>query len=109
MVLHYFLEIEITQSPSGIFIGEPKYALDMLSRFHMADSKSTPTPFLPRVKLEASCSSPLVDATLYHQLVGSLIYLTHTRPGISYVVGMVSRFMQKPHELHWKEAKRILH
>ncbi|XP_059078089.1 secreted RxLR effector protein 161-like [Cryptomeria japonica] len=75
----------------------------------MVDCKGAPTPFLSRLKLEASCSSPLVDATLYHQLVGSLIYLTHTRPDISYVVGLVSRFMQEPHELHWKAAKRILH
>ncbi|XP_057834934.2 secreted RxLR effector protein 161-like [Cryptomeria japonica] len=75
----------------------------------MADCKPAPTPFLSGVKLEASCSSPLVDATLYHQLVGSLIYLTHMRPDISYAVGLVSRFMQEPHELHWKAAKRILH
>lgn len=108
-LLHYFLGIEITQSPSGIFIGQPKYALDMLLRFRMADYKPAPTPFLSGVKLEASCFSPLVDATLYRQLVGSLIYLTHTRPDISYVMGVVSKFMQEPHELHWKAAKRILH
>jgi len=75
----------------------------------MDDYKPAPTPFLSGVKFEAQCSSPLVDGTLYRQLVGSLIYLTHTRPDISYAVGMVSRFMQEPHELHWKAAKRILH
>ena len=75
----------------------------------MSDCKPAPTPFLSGVKLEAKCSTPLVDATLYRQLVGSLIYLTHTKPDISFAVGMVSRFMQEPHELHWKAAKRILH
>jgi hypothetical protein len=45
---------------------------------------------------------------LYHQLVGSLLYLTHTHPDISFVVGLVARYMQTPHEIHWKEAKRIL-
>ena len=99
-LLHYFLMIEIFQSPSGITITQSKYALDLLSRFHMANCKPTLTPFLSRVKLEAQCSSPLVDGTLYRQLVGSLIYLTHMRPNISYDVGMVSQFMQEPHELH---------
>lgn len=54
-------------------------------------------------------STPLIDAALYCQLVGSLIYLTHTCPDISFVVGIVSRFMVKPHGLHWKVAKCILH
>ncbi|XP_057846642.1 uncharacterized mitochondrial protein AtMg00810-like [Cryptomeria japonica] len=75
----------------------------------MADCKPALTPFPSGAKLDASCSSPLADATLYRQLVGSIIYLTHTRPDTSYVVGLVSRFMQGPHELHWKAAKRILH
>ncbi len=108
-LLHYFLGIEITQSSEGISLSQPKYALDLLSRFHMSDCKPTPTPFLSGVKLETKCTTPLVYATLYKQLVGSLIYLTHTRPNIAFAVGMVSRFMQEPHELHWKAAKHILH
>eukprot|EP00253_Pinus_taeda_P008382 PITA_08382 len=50
---------------------------------------------------------PEVDATLYRQLVGKLLYLTHTRPDLSFAVGLVARFMQTPRESHWKEAKRI--
>eukprot|EP01018_Ginkgo_biloba_P031340 Gb_07919 [translate_table: standard] len=99
-LLHYFLGIEISQSDSRITLAQPKYALDLLAQFHMTDCKPSLTPFLSRVKLEADCSTPLVDATLYRQLVGSLIYLTHSRPDISFAVGMVSRFMQEPHELH---------
>jgi hypothetical protein len=74
----------------------------------MTDCKSSPTPFLSGVKLEDGEETPLVDNTLYRQLVGSLLYLTHSRPDLSYAVGVVSRFMQEPHELHWKDAKRIL-
>jgi hypothetical protein len=74
----------------------------------MTNCKSAPTPFLSGVKLEDGEETPLVDRTLYRQLVGSLLYLTHSRPNLSYAVGVVSRFMQEPHELHWKAAKCIL-
>jgi hypothetical protein len=81
---------------------------DLLVRFHMTDCKSTTTPFLSGVHLEDGGDTPVVDNTLYRQLVGSLLYLTHTRPDLSYAVGEVSRYMQEPHELHWKASKRIL-
>ena len=74
----------------------------------MTDCKFAPTPFLSRVKLEDSGETPLVDKKMYIQLVGILLYLTHSKPYLSYAVGVVSRFMQEPHELHWKAAKRIL-
>ena len=74
----------------------------------MEDCKPAPSPFQSRVKLTATCTSPEVDATLYHQLVGSVLYLTHTHPDLSFVVGLVSQYMKTPHEIHWKEDKRIL-
>jgi hypothetical protein len=107
--LHYFLGLQVLQTNEGIFLSQSKYACDLLRRFHMDDCKPTPSPFQSGVKLSATCTSPEVDATLYRQLVGSLLYLTHTRPDISFVVGLVARYMKTPHEIHWKEAKRILH
>jgi hypothetical protein len=74
----------------------------------MTDCKSALTPFLSGVELEYGGETPLVDITLYKQLVGSLLYFTQSRLDLSYAVGVVSRFMQEPHELHWKAAKRIL-
>ena len=62
--------------------------------------KPAPSPFQSRVKLPATCTSPEVDATLYRQLVGSLLYLTHSRPDLSFVIGRVARYMQTPHESH---------
>ena len=74
----------------------------------MEDCKPTPCLFQSGVKLLVTCTTPKVDATLYHQLVGKLLYLTHTRPYLSFAIGLVARFMHQPHESHWKAAKRIL-
>ena len=66
----------------------------------MSDCKASPSPFQSGVKLIVDCNTPLVDATLYRQLVGSLIYLTRSRPDISFADSMVLWFMQNPHESH---------
>eukprot|EP00253_Pinus_taeda_P023024 PITA_23024 len=106
--LHYFLGLQVLQSKEGISLSQSKYACDILRHFHMEDCKPAPSPFQSGVKLSVSCTSPEVDATLYRQLVGKLLYLTHTRPDLSFAVGLVARFMQNPRGSHWKAAKRIL-
>jgi hypothetical protein len=98
--LHYFLGLQVLQTKEGIFLSHSEYAYDLLHCFLMDDSKASPCPFHSRVKLISTCNSPEVDATLYRQLVGILLYLTHTCLGISFVVGLVARYMQKPHEIH---------
>jgi hypothetical protein len=108
VLLHFFLGIEISWDASGIKLSRAKYARDLLERFYVTDCKPAPTPFLSRVKLQDGGDTPLVDSTLYIQLVGILLYLTHSRPNLSYVIGTVSRFVQEPHELHWKVANHIL-
>jgi hypothetical protein len=98
--LHYFLGLQVLQTNEGIFISQSKYACDLLCRFHMDDCKPSPSPFQFGFNLTATCTSPEFDETLYHQLVGSLLYLTHTHPDLSFVVGLVVRYMQTPHEIH---------
>ena len=82
------------------------YARHLLCHFHMEDCKPTPSPFHSGVKLSVTCTTPVVNATLYRQLLGKLLYLTHICPDLSFV--LVARFMHQPHESHWKAAKRIL-
>eukprot|EP00253_Pinus_taeda_P028537 PITA_28537 len=106
--LHYFLGLQVLQSKEGISLSQSKYSCDILRHFHMEECKPAPSRFQSGVKLSVSCTSPEVDATLYRQLVGKLLYLTHTRPDLSFAVGLVARFMQNPRESHWKAAKRIL-
>ena len=75
----------------------------------MEDCKVAPCPFLSGIRLKEGGFTPLVDSTLYRQLIGILLYLNHLRPNISYVVSVATKYMQELHELHWKETKRILH
>jgi hypothetical protein len=73
----------------------------------MEDAKPIPYPLQSRVKFDATCTTPEVDATLYHQLVGILLYMTHTHLDISFFIGLVSHYMKTLLEIHWKEAKKI--
>jgi hypothetical protein len=107
--LNYFLSLQVLQTNDEIFLSQYKYACDLLRHFHMDDCKPSPSPFQSRFNLNATCTSPKFDATLYCQLIGSLLYLTHTCPNISFAIGIVSCYMKTPHESHWKETKRILH
>ena len=107
--LRQFISLEVSQNTLGIMISQSKYSSDMPKRFHMEDCKASPCPFLSSIRLKEGGSTPLVDNTLYKQLIGSLLYLTHLRPNISYVVSAAARYMQETHEMHWKEINRILH
>ena len=77
-LLHYCLGVEVWQIENNIFVSQSKYARNLVERFRMQDCKPTTTPMEPGLKLSAQSSSPLVDETLFRQLVGSLIYLTAT-------------------------------
>jgi hypothetical protein len=92
-LLHFFLGLDIIQDATDIEPSHAKYARDLLEIFHMIYYKSSPNPFVSGVKLEDDGETPLVDKKLYRKLVGSLLYLTHFRPDLSYAVGIVSRFM----------------
>ena len=74
----------------------------------MTNCKPISTPIEPNVKMCAHEGKDLEDATMYRQLVGSLIYLTLTRPDISYAVGVMSRYMQNPKKPHLEAVRRIL-
>jgi hypothetical protein len=66
------------------------------------------TPIPLGTKLSKNDEGPRVDSTLYKSLIGSLLYLTATRPDIMYAASLLSRFMESPKDSHWKMAKRIL-
>ena len=97
--LHYFLGIEVICTPEGILISQRHYVLSMLFKFGMADCKSVSTHLDRTVKLHPD-SGKVCDPMRFRQIVGSLIYLTITRPDLSYPVGVISQFMARPTEEH---------
>ncbi|KAH9309431.1 hypothetical protein KI387_037342, partial [Taxus chinensis] len=107
-LMHYCLGLEVWKKENHIFVSQLKYTKTTLEKFRMMDCTPIATPMEARLQLSRSDPSPPVNATLYRQLIGSLIYLTYTRPDISFAVSYLSRFMQEPKICHWKAAKRIL-
>ncbi|GKA56164.1 indole-3-acetic acid-amido synthetase GH3.17 [Tanacetum coccineum] len=83
-----------------IVLHQQKYSRDLLNKFGMTNSKPNSTPMEPKAKMCAYEGHDLEDATMYRQLVGCLIYLTITRPDISFAVGVMSRYMQNPKKSH---------
>ena len=106
--LRYFLGLEISSSSDGYSMSQAKYASDLLSRAGITDCKTASTHLEVNCRLTPLDGTPLSDPTLYRQLVGSLIYLTVTRPDISYAVHLVSQFMAAPRTTHYSAVLRIL-
>ena len=106
--MRYFLGIEVLQNNHGIFMCQRKYAHDVLTQFGMQDCNAIKNPIVPGTKLSRNDAGTKVDATQFIQVVGSLMYLTATRPNLMYGVSLISRFMANPTKTHWFAAKRIL-
>lgn len=107
-LMKYFLGIQVRQSKGEIFMSQEKYLDEVLRNFQMSNCKSISTPLATNEKLQLDDGAAKVDAKIYRSLVGSLIYLTNTRPDIVYSVSLISRFMHEPSKLHYAAAKRIL-
>ena len=108
--MHYFLGLEVQKMAGKIFLTQGKYAIDILQRFGMQDCKSMSVPMTTNLtKLrDLTTSSQGMDSTLYRQLIGSLMYLIHTRPDICYTVNAPSQFMSNPKHIHQVADKHVL-
>ena len=107
-MMHYFLGMEVWQSADGIFLGQGKYAVEILKRFGMMDCNAMATPMESNLKLLCDASPDLVDVTVYRQMIGSLMYLTNTRPDIYFAVNTLSQFLMDPRSIHLVVVKHVL-
>jgi hypothetical protein len=114
--LNYILGIKVEYGTEGVMrLNQKHYISKMIEKFEMQSSKESDIPIQPNHNLtrdlndEKEVLRELVDVQKYRKVIGSLIYLmTCTRPDISYAVGVLSRYMQEPRELHWRCLKRVL-
>ncbi|GJS96710.1 retrovirus-related pol polyprotein from transposon TNT 1-94 [Tanacetum coccineum] len=105
--ISFFLELQISQSPRGIFINQSKYALESLRKYGMESSDPVDTPMVEKSKLDEDTQRKAVDPTHYRGMIGTLMYLTASRPGLTFAVCMCARYQAKPNKKHLHAVKRI--
>ncbi|CAM8954522.1 unnamed protein product [Rhodiola kirilowii] len=106
--LKYFQGLQVAQGEDGTRIHQQKYIKEILKKFGMDSAKTCATPMSPNDTLAKDESSLQVDPTLYRGMIGSLLYLTASRPDILFSVCLCARFQVDPRETHVKAVKRIL-
>ena len=105
--LTYFLGLQVKQTPTGLFISQEKYTRELLVKYNLKDLKGKATPMANGVKLDADEKGNSVDQKLYRGMIGSLLYLTASRPDILFCVCLCARFQSNPKESHLTAVKRI--
>ncbi|GKE79955.1 retrovirus-related pol polyprotein from transposon TNT 1-94 [Tanacetum coccineum] len=105
--ISFFLRLQISQSPRGIFLNQSKYALESLKKYGMESSDPVDTPMVEKSKLDEDTQGKAVDPTHYRGMIGTLMYLTASRPDLTFVVCMCARYQAKPTEKHLHAVKRI--
>ncbi|CAL8997273.1 unnamed protein product [Prunus brigantina] len=107
-LLHHFLGLGVIQAESYIFLHQKKYARTLLDKFGFKDCKAVATPLAMNEKLSKEDGSEQADERVYRQIVGSLLYLTATRPDIMFAASLLARYMHGPTKKHMGTAKRVL-
>nr|CAH65957.1 OSIGBa0113D21.2 [Oryza sativa] len=108
VALSYFLGLQIKQTPQGTFVHQTKYTKDLLRRFKMENCKPISTPIGSTAVLDPDEDGEAVDRKEYRSMIGSLLYLTASRPDIQFAVCLCARFQASPRASHRQAVKRIM-
>eukprot|EP00253_Pinus_taeda_P012596 PITA_12596 len=107
-LMHYFFKLEVWQEDGHIFMGQGKYAEDILERFCMEGCMPMAIPMITNWKKMHASNSELVNPTLYRHLISSLMYLVNTRLDICFTINTLSQFRMELGRVHWVAAKHVL-
>nr|GEU42773.1 hypothetical protein [Tanacetum cinerariifolium] len=105
--MSFFLGLQIFQSPRGIFIKQFKYAFEIVKKYGTLTSDSVDTPMVEKSKMDEDIQGKPVDATFYRGMIGSLMYLTSSRPDLIYAVCLCAQYQAEPNEKYLNVVKRI--
>nr|GFA30517.1 hypothetical protein [Tanacetum cinerariifolium] len=103
----FFLGLQISQNPRGIFINQSKYALETLKKYRFESCDPLDTPMVEKSKLDDDKDGKTVDPSHYRGMIGTLLYLTASRPDLQFAICMCARYQVRPTEKHVHSVKRI--
>ncbi|GJU51176.1 retrovirus-related pol polyprotein from transposon TNT 1-94 [Tanacetum coccineum] len=105
--ISFFLGLQISQNPRGIFINQSKYALESLKKYGFDSCDPVDTPMVEKSKLDEDKEGKAVDPSHYRGMIGTLLYLTASRPDLQFAICMCARYQARPTEKHLNAVKRI--
>jgi hypothetical protein len=105
--LTFFLGIQVKQMKQGTLVHQAKYTKDLMKKFNMAELKPVSTPMSSVASLGTDEDGDGVDQREYRSMIGSLLYLTMTRPGIQFAVGLCAHFQASPRSSHRMAVQRV--
>ncbi|GJR93366.1 retrovirus-related pol polyprotein from transposon TNT 1-94 [Tanacetum coccineum] len=105
--ISFFLGLQISQSPRGIFINQSKYSFESLKKYDFDTCDPVDTPMVEKSKLDEDKEGKAVDPSHYRGMIGTLLYLTASRPDLQFAICMCARYQARPTEKHLHAVKRI--
>jgi hypothetical protein len=105
--LIFFLGIQVKQRKQGTFVHQAKYTKDLMKKFNMAELKAVSTPMSSVASLGPDEDGEAVDQREYRSMIGSLLYLTATRPDIQFVMELCAHFQASPRSSHQTAIQRV--